>query len=258
MVKNTSIDRSILNAAQSLLTESEGGFTMEQLEAKTNISRATIYRHVGNKEMLLKRLAHERGETFEKLDTRLRILKSARVVFGRNGLAATTMEQIANESGVGVATVYRHFGDKESLIHAFIEEMVPRTAVHTLALHPTEDVVHDLEEIVKSIMTFFFDNRDVLRLIFMGSETERRYLKNLRQGSDTTLSLLTNYFRRQLDAGRLQSVGEPGELALALMGMVLAFAVVGPLHYGTTLDHPERCSKLIVAIFLNNLRGNQP
>lgn len=257
MSKNRSIDRSILNAAQSLLAESEGGFTMEQLEAKTNISRATLYRRVGNKETLLKRLAHDRGETFEKLDTRLSILKSARVVFGQEGLAAATMEQIANEAGVGVATVYRHFGDKERVIHAFIEEMVPRTAVYTLALHPTEDVTHDLEEIVKSIMTFFFDNRDVLRLILMGSETERRYLKNLRQGSDTTLSLLANYFRSQLDAGRLQNVGDPGELALALMGMVLAFTIVGPLHYGTKLELPERSSRLIVTIFLNNLRGTQ-
>jgi len=246
-----------LNTAQSLLAESDWVFTMEQLEAKTRFSRSTIYRHVGNKEMLLKRLAHERGETFEKLDTRLSILKSARVVFGQKGLAATTMEQIANEAGVGVATVYRHFGDKESLIHASIEEMTPQTAVHTLTLHPTEDVAHDLEEIVKSTMIFFFDNRDVLRLIFMGSETERRYLENLRQGSDTTLCLLTNYFRSQLDAGRLQNVGEPSELALALMGMVLAFAVVGPLHYGTKLELPERSSKLIVTIFLNNLRGNQ-
>jgi len=29
-----------LNAAQSLLAESEGGFTLEQLEAKTGISRS--------------------------------------------------------------------------------------------------------------------------------------------------------------------------------------------------------------------------
>lgn len=258
MVNNASIDSSILNVARSLLAENDGGFTMEQLEAKTGISRSTLYRRMGTKEMLLKRLAHERGETFEKPETRRGILEAARVVFGRNGLAAATMEQIAHEAGVGIATVYRHFGDKESLIRAFVAKMVPRTAVQALALHPGQDVAHDLEEMIKSIMAFFFDNRDLLRLVLMGSEADRHTLESLRQGSDTTLSLLTNYFRSQLDAGRLQNVGKPGELALALMGMMLAFAVVGPLHYGTTPDLPEQSSKLIVTIFLNDLRGNQP
>jgi len=254
MTKSGSIDRYILDAARSLLSEGERDFTMEQLAAKANVSRATIYRRVGNKEMLLKRLSHERGETFEQLDTRLRILKAARVVFGREGLAAATMEQIAKKAGVGVATVYRHFGDKENLIRAFLEEVGPKTTIRALALHPTDDVAHDLEEIVRLIMAFFYEHRDILRLVFMGNETERRYLQNLSQGSDTLLSLLTNYFRRQLDAGRLQNVGEPAELALALIGLILAFAIIGPSHYGIEVESLEHASNLIVTIFLNNLQ----
>lgn len=207
--------------------------------------------------MLLKRLAHERGETFEKSDTRCSILRAARVVFGREGLSAATIEQIAHEADVGVATVYRHFGDKERLIRTYIEEMVPRSAVHTFTLHPTEDIAHDLEQILEIITTFFYDNRDVLRLVFMGGETERGYFKTLRQGSDTTLHLLTRYFRSQMDAGRLHDVGDPEELGLALMGMVLAFTIIGPLHYGTKAELPKHSSKIILTIFLNGLRGNQ-
>jgi AcrR family transcriptional regulator len=238
------------------MVEGIDGFTIGQVAAKTGVSRSTIYRYVGNKEMLLERLAHERGEAFEKSDTRLRILKAARGVFGREGLAAVTMEQIAHEASVGVATVYRHFGDKESLIRAYIEEMVPRNAIHTRTLHATDDIEDDLEQIVEIITTFFFDNRDVLRLVILGGKTERVYFKVLRQGSDRTLDMLANYFRSQMDAGRLQNLGEPEELALALMGMMLAFAVIGPLHYGTEFDLPERISKFIVTIFMNDLRGN--
>ncbi|MCG8348651.1 MAG: TetR/AcrR family transcriptional regulator [Chloroflexales bacterium] len=230
---------------------------MEQLEAKTNVSRATIYRRVGNKETLLKRLAQERGETFKKTDLRLNILKAARSVFSREGLIAATMEQIAIEAKVGVATIYRYFGDKESLVYALVEELSPRTAVRTLALQPSEDVAADLETIVSAVLPFFHENRDMLRLVFMGSETERRYLDSLRERSDSTLAHLTNYFSAQMVAGRLKKAGEASELALTLVGMALAFAVIGPLHYGMELDHPERSSKLIVSLFLNDLRGGQ-
>ena len=250
------IDQTIIDAAQLLLNEIGESFTMEQLEAKANVSRATLYRRIGNKERLLKRLAQTRGETFEKLDVRRSILQAARIVFGHEGLVGATMEQIASEANVGVATVYRHFGDKERLVQAFIDEMTPRTAVRTLALHPSDNVTADLEKIVRIALPAFFENRDILRLVFMGSETERRYLESLRQGSDSTLGHLTDYFRVQLEAGRLKSVGKASELALALMGMMFTFAIVGPLHYGAKLEHPEHSSKLIVSLFLEQLRSD--
>ena len=252
------LDNTIFEAAQSLLSEVGEAFTMEQLVDRADVSRATLYRRVGNKEMLLKRLVQERGEAFEKLDVRLSILQAARVVFSRAGLAAATIEQIASEAQVGVATVYRHFGDKEGLVQAFIEEMTPRTTVRALALSPGEDVTADLEKFVGVVLPFFFDNRDLLRLALMGNETEQRYLQSLRERSDSMLGgYLTDYFRAQLAAGRLQSVGQASELALALMGLVFTFAIIAPLHYGIQLDHPERSSKLIVALFLNDLRGDQ-
>jgi AcrR family transcriptional regulator len=250
------MEEHLMQVAQSLLDEVGHIFTMEQLEARAEVSRATIYRHIGSKRKLLERLAHERGETFEVTDRRQSILDAARTVFGRKGMTATTMEQIAQEAGVGVATVYRHFGDKRSLIRAFSEEMTPRPAIRDRALNPTEDVVADLEEIVSSALPFFSENRDVLRLVFMGSESDGRYLKSLRQGSDSTLAYLSGYFQTQLNTGRLDTICQPDELALALMGMMLAFAVIGPLHYGKTLDHPQNCSKLIVNLFLNDLRGS--
>lgn len=250
------ISRAILDAAHSLLSDIGEAFTIEQLEAKTNVSKSTIYRQIGSKKKLLQRLAQERGEPFENSDIKLSILKSARTVFGRCGIVAATMEQIASEAKVGVATVYRHFGDKERLVHECIEELTPKTTVRALALHPTEDVKADLEKIVEMALIACYENRDVLRLVLMGSEAERNYLERLRANSDSTLNYLSCYFQCQLDAGRLQGIGNPDDLALALMGMVLAFAIIGPLHYGVQLDCSERRSRFIVTLFLHNLLNN--
>ena len=253
---STAIDSRILDAAQTLWAEVGDAFTMAQLEAKANLSRATIYRRVGNKEKLLARLAEERGEPLVGVGSRLRILNAARLLFGRVGLVAATMEQIAAEAGVGVATVYRHFGDKESLVRAFVKEMTPHAALRTRVLNPTTDVTADLEAIVNTMVPFFYENRDMLRLLLMGSETERHYFESLRDDADSTLARLTEYFHHQLHAGRLHKVGEARELALALLGMILAFTTIGPLHYGVPLQDPDRHSKFIVRLFLYNVQAN--
>ncbi len=49
------------------------------------------------------------------------ILESALALISANGFAKTTIEMIAERSGVGVGTVYNHFPSKNDLLSAFIE-----------------------------------------------------------------------------------------------------------------------------------------
>lgn len=53
---------------------------------------------------------------------RQRVLDAAKRRFGRFGLRATTMQDIATEAGVAVGTIYQFFPDKNSLILAWVEE----------------------------------------------------------------------------------------------------------------------------------------
>lgn len=248
-------ESAILAAARTLLDSVGEQFTMEQLETRSGVSRATIYRRIGSKERLLARLAADRGETYRREDVRRAILGAAREVFGRQGLIAATIEQIADEAGVGVATVYRHFGDKDTLVRSFLREMTPQRAVRELMLHPSDDIRADLEKIVGAVLPYLYDNRDIFRLVLMGNERDRRYLHSLRERSDSTQEGLRGYFARQLEAGRVRGWGTADELALALMGMVISFAVLGPLHHGRVLDDPEHTGTRIVHLFLNDLRS---
>lgn len=58
------------------------------------------------------------GDTGDR--TEQSILDAALQRFIERGLHRTTMEDVANAAGVGRATVYRRFGDKDSLIQAVI------------------------------------------------------------------------------------------------------------------------------------------
>ena len=55
------------------------------------------------------------------------VLEAARKLMAKNGLD-TQMDEIANEAGVGVGTVYRHFPTKEELIYALAELRFERLA----------------------------------------------------------------------------------------------------------------------------------
>lgn len=250
-----STNERIFQAAEVLLREVGDAFTMEELVSKTNISRATIYRRVGNKEMLLKRLAKARGVAFEQLiDVRTRILQAARRVFAKHGLSSSTMEQIANEAGVGVATVYRHFGDKDSLVWTFIDEMSPRTIAQNLLLETSDDITSDLKNFAIAVIPSFYENRDIMRLILANNQSEKAYIEYLRKGSDRVLDRLANYFKIQIKAGHLQSLAKPQELSVTFLGMIFSFTVIGPVNYGMDLDDNERIGNLIVHIFLDGLK----
>ena len=55
---------------------------------------------------------------------RARILKVARRLIERNGFAAITVSQVADEAGVGKGTIYRRFGDWAGVTIALLDESI--------------------------------------------------------------------------------------------------------------------------------------
>ncbi len=56
------------------------------------------------------------------------ILQAAASAFARAGYAATSMDEIATAAGVTKLIVYRHFGSKEALYRAVLEQVFARQA----------------------------------------------------------------------------------------------------------------------------------
>lgn len=244
----------ILDAAEQMLADNPD-FTMEDLATAVSLSRATLYRKIGNKEALLQRLADERGlDSVETSNIRTRVLLAARVVFGRYGLLDVTMEQIAQEAGVGVATLYRHFGDKDSLVRAFAADITPSRAIANASQQISGDLTADLSHIVSHMLNFMHDNRDIARLSFMQSDKTQQYMAHVRPAPERTLHQLTHFFQAQRAAGHLPS-GNPQQLALALTGMIFSFGFMAPTYYDMPLEEPEAVAKFIVNLFLNGIRN---
>jgi AcrR family transcriptional regulator len=54
--------------------------------------------------------------------SRRAVLDSALELFSKNGYGATTMREIASQSGISTGAVYHHFPDKEAIFRALLDE----------------------------------------------------------------------------------------------------------------------------------------
>ncbi|NWH07448.1 MAG: TetR/AcrR family transcriptional regulator [Alphaproteobacteria bacterium] len=78
------------------------------------------------------------------------ILDAAVARFAREGFHGASMASIAEEAGMSVGQIYRHFANKEAIIAAIVERDADETAAHcaSLQVEPdalVESIVTDLE-----------------------------------------------------------------------------------------------------------------
>lgn len=245
------VDDSIIEAANSLIGSVGEDFTIAHLATATGLSRATLYRKIGSKDALLVHLKSQ--GTKLNPGTRARIISAAQMALGEHGFLSTNMEQIALAAQVGVATVYRHFGDKDSLVRAVIEEVAAKRLLRQISLKPSNDPREDLTRLVEAVLAALTDMGGLMRLSLFGNPAEQAYLTQLRQGTDRTLDLLERYVKAQVVAGRFRSLAKPRSVALGLMGLVISFGVIGPTRYDAPLEDLEGTATLIVSMFLDGL-----
>lgn len=245
-------ERHILNAARELVEATAVPFTMDQLAAKAGVSRATIYRQLGGKKALLKRLADEHGlDDLDQPDAPSRILQAARQLFAAEGMLTPTMEQVAAAASVGVATVYRHFGDKYGLIRAFLQSAHPHLPLEQADM--SGNLRQDLARLVETMVQFIVENQDMARLSFSNAREWRDQLVNLRPFQERTLSRVTTFFQSQIDAGQLRPC-DPQQSATALLGMILSFGLIMPTFYNLPNPEPRETAVFITNLFLDGLK----
>lgn len=249
-------EHAILDAAEALLRQGgEAALTMDALAARLGISRATLYRRVGSREALVSRLVDERALPAGMAETgadelRRRILRAMRDLLPREGVRGTTMERVAKEAGVGSATVYRHFGDREGLVRAFAAEFSPRRAAGRLEREPSEDIRGDLTELAAELIRFVRENHDLVRLRFSGDPEAQAFFEDLRSTPERFSFALQRYFREQAAAGRLNG-RDPDTLAMAFMGLLIGCTLARPPGWEALEDDEAAAAETLVALYLD-------
>ena len=154
---------------------------------------------------------------------RERILEVAKDVFTRDG-AAASLDDIARRSGIGNATLYRHFPTRDDLIAAVYRSEVEKLAAAEQRFAATMPPLDAL----RAWMFLFIDCTARKRLIVPALETVAGGSMRLVEGSRPLIrTAFLAAVRRAIDSGDLRSNTEPNDFVRALVGVFHTAAMPG-------------------------------
>ncbi|MFI0449507.1 TetR/AcrR family transcriptional regulator [Actinomadura sp. 6N118] len=186
-----------------------------------------------------------------RIDKRAAILDAAYTVFAREGYAQAGVDVIAAEAGVAKATVYNHFGDKETLLRASFSAVADDALARNMAaverLSTQGDLRTMLEEVGYALIRCYCDEQSwALRRLLAAEVAQFPDLLDVVQGrvADKVMESLADRLARLSLAGRLRAA-DPLLAAEHLAGLLM-----GPLDRRSrsgTREIPEAEAREIAA-----------
>jgi AcrR family transcriptional regulator len=230
--------------------------SLAEIAQAAGISRATFYRAFSSREELLHALDLE-----PEPESRDRLLEKALEMIGTDGLAALSMDALADAAGVSRATVYRVFPGKVVLFREVVKTYAPfeRVAalVEQLADRPPEEVMPQIAQVfVEQLATRPGVFRTLaLEISGQQAETEEATAFVLVHG----IGSLLDYLQRQVQLGTVRPIAPfvalqafLGPLFIHLMTRALAAKTLG-----LTLSLDEVVSQF-VAFWLRAMKPDCP
>lgn len=102
------------------------------------------------------------------IDTKQKILRAARDVFGKKGFYETRMEDIATEAGIAKGTLYIYFPSKEELYECLLREGL-KDAVKKIkdSMQSGKDINDRIQAIIKAFIEILDENQEfILRIVY--------------------------------------------------------------------------------------------
>lgn len=164
------------------------------------------------------------------------ILQGAIEEFLANGYAATSMDKVAKTAGVSKATIYSHFGDKESLFNAVIQDLVKDKFQTVTGLDSAQSLEQNpkivLSQIANRVLTNAKSDRNfqnLIRIIIGESgrfpELAKAYVSSVIK---PTVEILTKYLKSH-PALKLE---DPEATVRIMMGSLIYYVMLQEMMHG--------------------------
>jgi AcrR family transcriptional regulator len=192
--------------------------------------------------------ALEEGSGSRADETRQRILRAAAQVFAEAGYARATTRALAAAAGVNEVTLFRHFGNKQNLFAAVIEQFGGPAVTVALEAQLTGDYRRDLLTVGTRLLQLLLERKDALRLMLCEATHFPEVQEVMVQNPRKIRLMLTEYLRQQVDRGQVRPL-HPEAMAQAFLGMFFSYAIGAGL-LEDAMD-PELSSEELVAQFVD-------
>ncbi|MFC6884089.1 MULTISPECIES: TetR/AcrR family transcriptional regulator [Actinomadura] len=182
--------------------------------------------------------------------TRERLFTAAIELIAEGGLAATTVDQIAERAGVAKGTVYYNFGSKAALFAALLEYGVDRLATALRDAAAGLPPLGALEAVVAAELAFIGEHEPFARILI--AETWRSggdWQHAARLIRERAIGVIADVLRDAVASGELRSDLDVGTAASAVFGMVLTVAL------DWRALQPSRAVSDVQATLMDLLRG---
>jgi AcrR family transcriptional regulator len=159
---------------------------------------------------------------------------------------------LAAAAGVNEVTLFRHFGNKQNLFAAVIEQFGGPAVTATLQGQLTGDLAHDLRAIGTHLLNLLLERGDAMRLMLCEAshfpEVQEVMVQNPRQ----IRCMLAAYIAQQIEQGKLRPL-HPEVTAQAFSGMLFSYAIARGMLDDSIAPElgPDELVAQFVDIFMN-------
>lgn len=205
----------IVFAARRIRSREGAGFSVAQLARPAGMSRATLYRRLAADGTLAQEI--ERIRTEGLMSPRDEFLRAAVLLLTERGISELTMEAVAEKAGLSIATLYRTFADRESLVREVLRSSLP--AEHLRHILASDDpMLEVLERFVDALLRRLHEHPYILRFLILRTQNDFQELRKFRRDEERLSTALVAYFERHKAAFTDMPAKQ---LAASLMGQVL-------------------------------------
>ena len=185
-----------------------------------------------------------RGEfdrSARRAQTRARLLEAAAQVYARQGFAGATLEEVAAQAGFTKGAVYAHFGSKENLLLALVEEFLAGQVTEQIALFDRDRATWERPLAGSEfVMQSLREHPERFRLfVELWSYAQRE--ESLRRRLAAALAALRATFARfaadsSSDAGFEVPAGVPEQFANVMLGLGMGLSMLALSDVGVVPD----------------------
>lgn len=168
------------------------------------------------------------------------ILTAARRLFAQRGFEGATVRSITAEAGANLGAVTYHFGSKDALHQAVLDQALTplRVRLAETASGPGAPL-DQIEAVLRAMFAHLAEHPDLPRLMLQQLATGDRLPGIVRQTMQANIGLIAGLIRKGQDQGSIRT-GDPQHMALSVGGQPVFLALLrNALQQAVALDQDD-------------------